>query len=104
MNEGYSSEVLALRDRVRTGNDKLFRAWKQILGIEDDVQRVQEEEKWFKARDRLEMLCIELQLKHNYYECLYLGENGEKTRVCPASLPHRYDISRFQKQEPSFPP
>lgn len=82
--EGYNPEVLALRDRVKAGNDKLFQAWRQLREIEDKEQRIQEEERWFRARDRLEMLCMELQLRCNYYECLYLGKNGEKTRVCPA--------------------
>lgn len=77
----HSPEVLALRDRVRLGNDKLFQAWLQIREVAGD------EEEWKRQMDRLgeaaEKLrgfCNKLKLG-GYTDCLYL-ENGKKTRPC----------------------
>ena len=76
----YCPEVLALRDRVKAGNDKLTKAWHQILEIADKEEQFQQDERWFKARYKLCILCSELQAK-GYGECLYM-ENGKKMKSC----------------------
>jgi len=77
--EQYSPAVFALRDRVKTGNDKLFRAWQQIIEISDKEERGYQEDKWEKARDKLHYLCMELMYRLDYRDCLYI-ENGKKTK------------------------
>jgi maltooligosyltrehalose synthase len=76
------SDILALRERIRVGNDKLTKAWLQILDIKDKVVQNREDDRWYKARRKLEYLCLELQAK-GYEDCLYLDENGRKERQCP---------------------
>ena len=78
--EQYSPAVFALRDRVKVGTEKLFRAWQQIMEISDKEERGYQEDKWEKARDKLHYLCMELQVK-GYVDCLYI-ENGKKMRRC----------------------
>lgn len=98
-NEGkYSSEVLALRDRVIKGNDKLFKAWLGIRDIEDRDEKKYQLDRWNEAQERLHGLCLELKAK-GYNDCLYI-ENGKKIRsclsnpdgfwcqVCPSRIPY----------------
>ena len=80
LKENHSPEVLSLRDRVKSGNDKLFKAWLQILEINDKERQFEEDARWYKAWDKLHYLCLELQAK-GYEDCLYV-ENGKKTRLC----------------------
>jgi len=88
--EQYSSEVLALRDRVIKGNEKLNIAWGQIRAMAHDSESwSQQMELWHQASERLSNLCIELKLKYNFNECLYLDEEGKKTKKC---LPPGDDI------------
>ena len=76
----YAPEVLALRDRVRQGNDKLFAAWLQIRDIQDKDEREYQFEQWDKAKEKLNLLRLELQVR-GYRDCLYI-ENGRKTKRC----------------------
>jgi hypothetical protein len=93
----YSSEVLALRDRVIRGDKKLNDAWEQIRAISDEEERERQTDRWTQAAEKLCLLCEELKAK-GYYDCLYI-ENGKKTRpcdppdglcclVCPSSYPY----------------
>lgn len=77
-----SPEVLALRDRVRVGNDKLNLAWPRVLAMVGEEGQKGELERWDKAMELLMDLCGELQNRHNYTDCLYLNEDGRKTRKC----------------------
>jgi len=77
----YSSEVLALRDRVISGNKKLNDAWEQIRGIAHDAEEWKELlEQWHQANEKLSLLCSELKAR-GYTDCLYI-ENGKKTKKC----------------------
>lgn len=79
--EGHSAEVLALRDRVKLGNDKLFKAWLQIRELAHDSESWNYEmDRFSEAAERLRGLCRELK-DQGYRDCLYL-ENGKKTRGC----------------------
>lgn len=79
--EGHALEVLALRDRVTLGNEKLFQAWLQIRELAHDSEEWSwQMDKWAEAQHKLSLLCSELKLK-GYTDCLYI-ENGKKTRSC----------------------
>jgi len=81
MAKQYSPEVLALRDRVKKGNDKLFQAWLQIRELAHNSDEWSKQmELWHQASEKLGVLCTELKLK-GYGDCLYL-ENGKKTKSC----------------------
>ncbi|GAI80584.1 unnamed protein product [marine sediment metagenome] len=75
----YSSEVLALRDRVIKGNEKLFLAWQQIRDLVGE-EREHQWDRWNEAQERLHYLCLEL--KQHYSDCLYLNENSKRFRSC----------------------
>ncbi|MBA7653787.1 hypothetical protein ES703_61648 [subsurface metagenome] len=77
----YAPEVLALRDRIRLGNDKLFAAWLQIRDIEDKEEREYQFQQWDEAKEKLNLLRLELRIR-GYRDCLYLDENGKKTKSC----------------------
>jgi len=74
-------ELTALKERVRVGNDKLTKAWLEILDIKNKEAQALEDDRWYKARRKLEMLCFELEVK-GYEDCLYI-EDGRKVRQCP---------------------
>lgn len=77
----YSEEVIALRERVILGNQKLFDAWNNIKKLDHESQQWKDEfERWHQACERLSLLCTELKVK-GYEDCLYL-ENGKRTRSC----------------------
>ena len=76
----YSAEVLALLDRVRKGNDKLFAAWLQIRDIPDKLEKESHFLQWDAAKEMLNLLRLELQAK-GYNDCLDI-ENGKKTKRC----------------------
>jgi hypothetical protein len=79
--EGYRPEVLALRDRVKKGNNKLFKAWLQIRELVGDKEEWSRQmDRWQEATEELQSLCQELKLK-GYNDCLYL-EGDKKTRSC----------------------
>ena len=81
MPKQYSPEILALRGRVKKGNDKLFEAWQQIRELAHNSDEWSEQmELWHQAGKKLSVLCTELKLK-GYGDCLYL-ENGKKTKNC----------------------
>lgn len=77
----YSPEVIALRDRVRLGNEKFFLAWQEIKKIAHNTDEWKAQmDRWSQAQEKLHLLCTEL--KYNGFEdCLYL-EDGKKTRGC----------------------
>lgn len=80
--EKYSPEVLALRDRVILGNKKLNDAWKQICLIDGESQEWKDLfEQWHQANEKLSVLCSNLR-GLGYEDCLYLDEEGKKTRKC----------------------
>ncbi len=73
-------EVLALLERVKKGNDKLWAAWKVIRDIEDTEERGELFLKWDAKVKFLNGLCLELTVK-GFNDCLYI-ENGKKTKGC----------------------
>jgi len=78
----YSPEVIALRDRVKLGNEKLFLAWQEIKKIAHDTEEWKVQmDKWSQAQEKLHLLCTELTYK-GFEDCLYLNEVGKKTRGC----------------------
>lgn len=100
----YSEEVLALRDRVIKGNQKLFEALEQIKKIAHDTEEWSRQmDRWNEAQNKLHLLCLDLKAK-GYSDCLYLA-NGKRTKsciknangfwcqVCPSS--HRYWEEEF---------
>lgn len=79
--KNYSPELLALRDRVINGNNKLFKAWLQIREIAHDSEEwAKQMELWHQAAEKLSLLCQELKLK-DFTDCLYI-EDGKKTKSC----------------------
>ena len=79
--EIQNAEALALRDRVKSGNDKLSRAWLQIRDLVGDKEEWSRQmDRWQEATEKLHQLCQELKLK-GYDDCLYL-EDGKRTRTC----------------------
>lgn len=96
----YSEEVLALKERVILGNQKLFDAWLKIKEFADDKEKwVREMDRWHEAVLKLRGLCSELKYK-GYDACLYLAMDGKRTKnclknpdgfwclVCPSSFPY----------------
>lgn len=89
----YSPEVIALRDRVVNGNEKLIKAWSEILKIVDKEQCNEEIERWHQASLKLSGFCTQLE-SLGYRDCLYINETGKKIvkcgfadigcRVCPS--------------------
>lgn len=70
-----------MRDRVKLGNEKLFRAWLQIRELAYDSEEWSRQMGRFsEATKKLRGLCAELKLK-GYDDCLYM-ENGKKTKSC----------------------
>jgi hypothetical protein len=78
--QSHSPEVLALRDRVKRGNDKLFQAWRQIRELADKDEWSRQMDRWNEAQQKLHQLCQELKLK-GYNDCLYL-QDGRRARTC----------------------
>ncbi len=78
--EGHALEVLALRDRIRQGNDKLSKARLQIQNFEEGEEKERQWDRWNEAQVKLRYLCSELQIK-GYHDCLYI-ENGKRTKNC----------------------
>lgn len=77
----YSPEVLALRDRVIKGNEKLFLAWKQIRELVNDKEEWSRQmDQFSEAAKKLRGLCTELKFK-GYEDCLYI-EKGKRMRSC----------------------
>jgi len=96
---GQDSDMLALKERVKVGNEKLIAAWPLIWDIKDKGERDRDLERWDKANRRLDGLCMELMYRFGFRDCLYLDENGRKTKpctrsdgfccfVCPSEIPY----------------
>ena len=81
----YSPEVLALRDRCRNGNNKLWYAWRNISEMKDPEKKNAAYADWDVAVRRLHELCKELESK-GYRECLYINDKGEKLVNCLRNL------------------
>ncbi len=78
----YSLEVLALKERVVNGNQKLFNAWNRIKELDHSTEEwANLMDKWNEAQERLHSLCQELKYK-GFDECLYLDSNNKKTKGC----------------------
>ncbi len=106
----HGSDMLTLKERVKTGNEKLIAAWPRIWDIQDRGERQRELERWDKANRLLDGLCMELMYRFNYRDCLYLDGNGCKTKpctrpdgfccfVCPSETP--YWQKEFRDKEPA---
>ena len=81
--EGHALEVLDLRDRVILGNRKLNVAFEQIKQLAHDPEEWSRAmDQWHEANEKLSTLCTELKLKYSYNECLYLDDQGKKTKKC----------------------
>jgi len=76
----YSKEVLALRARVIKGNDLLYKAFIQANNAEEPG-RTKLLAQWDEANRKLDGLCQTL-MAMGYRDCLYIDENGNKTRSC----------------------
>jgi len=109
----YSEEVIALRDRIIRGNQKLFDAWLQIREMPRSDEKEEQLDRWNEAQDRLHYLCLELQVK-GYVDCLYINDKGERTKnclknpddfwcqVCPSDYPYWHkdaSIHLFDEKE-----
>ena len=78
----YSSEVLTLRERVVTGNQKLNMAWAQLCKMDHESQQWKDElERWHQANEGLSKRCRDLKMM-GYTDCLYIDEKGKKTMKC----------------------
>ena len=81
------TEISVLIERVKTGNDKLFRAWQQIIEIKDKAEQAKQREAWHQATKKLSALCTELKLR-GYVDCLYKGKDGKRTKSCLSNPDH----------------
>ena len=71
---------MELLDRVRTGNNKLYKAWKQIQEFSEDKDKFNElSAVWDGKVQELKKLCG--RLKFVFDDCLYI-QDGKKTRTC----------------------
>ncbi len=103
--------MLAMKERIKMGNEKLIAAWPRIWDIQDQQERQRELERWDKANRLLDGLCMELMYRFNYRDCLYLDGNGRKTKpcvrqdgfccfVCPSETPYwRREVEAKQPAE-----
>ena len=77
MAKEYSSEALALRERVVTGNQKLNLAWAEICKMDHTSQEWKDAlERWHQANERLSTLCSQLKML-GYEDCLYIDGKGK---------------------------
>lgn len=95
----YSEEVLALKDRVINGNQKLFDAWLKIKELAgDEMEWVKQMSRWHDAGLKLQVLCTELKAR-GYTDCLYIindkrtktclqNPDGFWCQACPSSIPY----------------
>ncbi len=74
------ADLIALLERVKNGNDKLWAAWRVIRNVPDPEEKADLFLKWDGRVNFLNLLCKELIVK-GYNECLYI-ENGIKTKSC----------------------
>ncbi len=74
------ADLIALLERVKNGNDKLWAAWRVIRNVPDPEEKADLFLKWDGRVNFLNLLCKELIVK-GYNECLYI-ENGIKTKAC----------------------
>ena len=79
----YSDEVVALRERVKAGNEKLNTAFNQLRQIVDrQAEWAEQFERWHQANEKLSLFCTQLE-ELGCTDCLYM-ENGKKVRKCLA--------------------
>ena len=74
-------ELTVLKERVRTGNEKLIAAWPLIWEIQNEAERDRELARWDRANVLLDALCMELMYRLDYRDCFYI-ESGKKTKPC----------------------
>lgn len=78
----YSKEVIALKERVILGNQKLFDAWLKIREFAHDSKKWSDEmDRWTEAKEKLSLLCSELKVK-GYEDCLYIDADGKRSKNC----------------------
>jgi len=75
-----NTELLALRDRVAKGNEKLHAAWAQMKNLDEESWQ-QASKQYDEALKKLELLGLELKGR-GYEDCLYIDEQGKKTKNC----------------------
>lgn len=78
-----NAELTALRDRVAKGNEKLHDAWAQMKTLDEGSWK-QASDQYDEALEKLKRLCMEL--KAQYQDCLYINEQGKKTKNCLVNL------------------
>jgi len=73
----------ALKERVKLGNEKLNKAWEEILKMDHDSQRWKDEfQLWHEANEKLSILCMNLK-GMGWNDCLYKDEaTGKRTMSC----------------------
>lgn len=79
--EQYTPEVLALRDRVLLGNDKLLRVWREIQDVKDKEERDHQFQRWGEAGKKLGELCFTL-INSGYRECLRQPDIPKSELAC----------------------
>ena len=78
-----NQEFNELKDRIKAGNEKLYQAWCQIKELAEDKARwTQAMDRWSLAQEKLWLLVKQMQVQHNFYDCLYLDEQGKRTKGC----------------------
>lgn len=65
-----NAELIALRDRVAKGNEKLHEAWAQMKNLDPERWKLASKQ-YDEALKKLELLCLELKSR-GYVDCLYI--------------------------------
>lgn len=74
-----NAEIIALRDRVAKGNEKLHAGWAQMKNLDQESWK-RASDQYDEGLEKLKILCMEL--KAQYQDCLYINEQGKKTKNC----------------------
>lgn len=105
-------ELIALKQRVKAGNEKLIASWPKIWDIPDQEEKDEQLKRWDKANLLLDALCRELMYRFDFRDCLYI-ENGRKTKpctradglccfVCPSAKPYWRNEEQEGKEDYDF--
>lgn len=100
--EIYPKEKMEeLKERVKIGNNKLIQAWEQIKAMDHESQEWKDAfQRWHFANVKLGYLCDQLEAL-GYTDCLFLDQNGKKTRSCLEGIGCRAcpSSTRYWEQE-----
>ena len=69
-----------LRVKCVQGNEKLYKAYEQMKDLSGDARK-ETNEKYDEALKKLDIYC-DLLKALGFYDCLYIDENGKKTKGC----------------------